>query len=127
MIRFPAHYPDSHGGVDSCVIVQIGGSWVNYHCEHLMAFICEVVAGIEQPTTAAPPTDAPDVGCHDGEADGWIRRPGWKIGRMHPSRVRELLTIRRCTWVKNPGVLFATFGLGSQYYKFYFIFVWLKD
>jgi hypothetical protein len=43
-----------------------------------MGYICEVVAGLEEPTTLAPPTDAPDVDCQEGQSDGWIRRPGWK-------------------------------------------------
>jgi hypothetical protein len=36
LFGFPVDSPDSHGGVDSCVIAQLGGSWVNYHCEHLV-------------------------------------------------------------------------------------------
>ena len=72
------NYPDTHQGVDMCVVAELNGAWVNYNCDHLMGFVCEVVAGFEQPTTAPPPTDAPDIDCHDGETDGWIRRPGIK-------------------------------------------------
>ena len=73
-----ADYPNSHDGVDRCVLfdADIEGYWRNYHCDHAIGFICEVVAGVEQPTTVEPPTDAPDINCHGDESDGWIQRPG---------------------------------------------------
>jgi hypothetical protein len=77
-----ANYPDTHGGVDMCIVADLNGAWINYNCDHLMAFVCEVVAGFEQPTTAPPPTDAPDIDCHDGETDGWIRRPGTSLWHL---------------------------------------------
>jgi len=57
-------------------VSKSGGLWITYHCDLLVGFVCEAVAGFEPPTTLAPPTDAPDVDCHDGESDGWLRRPG---------------------------------------------------
>ena len=75
--KISADYPNSHDGVDTCVVTQPSGAWSNYHCDHLMkGFICEVVAGIEQPTTAPTPTDSPDIDCNEGQTDGWIRMPG---------------------------------------------------
>jgi len=62
--------------VDLCILAKPTGLWANYHCDHQMGFICEMPAGFEAPTTLDPPTDAPDIDCHDGQSDGWIRRPG---------------------------------------------------
>jgi hypothetical protein len=56
--------------------LQNNGAWINYNCDHVMSVVCETVAGIEPPTTAPPPTDTPDVECHEGQSDGWIKRPG---------------------------------------------------
>ena len=71
-------YPNSHDKKDICVMAGLNGAWVNYNCDHLLGYVCEVVAGIEQPTTLSPPTDAPDVDCHE-QPDGWIQRPGKKF------------------------------------------------
>ena len=37
--------------------------WENKNCEMLLPFVCEVLAGIEAPTTLEPPTQPPLIPC----------------------------------------------------------------
>lgn len=47
--------------------------WENHNCELPLPFVCEVVAGIEPPTTAPVPTLPPSLPCQEGADDGWIK------------------------------------------------------
>ena len=76
---FAAGQPDSHGGVDNCVIDHWMSSysygWENKNCESELPFICEVLAGEQPPTTLQPPTIPPPRPCQGGTGEGWLQGP----------------------------------------------------
>ena len=51
-------------------------SWKNFNCDSRLEFVCEIPAGYEPPTTAAPPTVPPQIPCNpETDGDGWIKFP----------------------------------------------------
>lgn len=73
------NFPNSYGGNDNCILLDwkysYSNGWENHNCGSEFTFVCEVVAGIEPPTTVAPPTIPPIENCKEGIDDGWIKGP----------------------------------------------------
>ena len=74
---YKSGYPDSHGGVDNCFLLDwyysYSNGWENHNCQSEMAFACKVEAGFEPPITADPPTAPPSIPCDYNSDDGWVK------------------------------------------------------
>ncbi len=71
--NYKGSQPDDANGDDNCILMDwnyYDYGWESHNCKSEMPFICEVLAGLDPPTTVAPPTISPPIDCN---AEGWIR------------------------------------------------------
>lgn len=72
--NYKTDQPEDHGGSDNCLIIDWQSSysngWESHNCQSELGFVCEVLAGMEPPTTLSPPTIQPPLECGD---EGWMK------------------------------------------------------